>query len=590
MLTRRVAHATRVFAFCVLAAINTGYAFAQTNLPAPWSAQDIGSPAIAGSVTFDQNQFTVTAAGTDIWGPSDQLHFVYQQVTGDVDVVARVDSITMAHAWSKSGVMIRSSLSASAAHGFALVSAGKGVAFQFRSASGGTSSNVYGPSVPPPQWVRLIRAGTTLTAYSSSNGTTWSLISSSTIALGTVAYVGIATTSHNAAAATTAVVSQVGVVPLTLPSPQQAVDIGAPAIRGGTSYRQGTYTVHAGGADIWGTSDQFHFVYQQVSGDVEVIARINSVSYADQWSKTGVMIRETLTAGSRHAYALGSAGKGYAFQRRVDTGGFSDHTAGPAGAPPGWVRLVRLGSQLEAFQSLDGTNWRSMGSDAVPMAATVYVGIATTSHKATMATDAVVDNFKVTPLGTTPNQPPVVALTAPASGTTVTAGTNVALTAAASDADGTIARVDFFVGATLVGSDTTQPYGATWTGPQAGTYSLTAVAIDNDGASASSAPDTITVSPATTSPPRLIVFHASTDHATLVTRYELRIFASGANPATATPLATSDLGKPTPDANGDITVDRATFFSSLAAGSYVAAVSAIGSGGATASGGVAFTR
>ena len=231
-----------------------------------------------------------------------------------------------------------------------------------------------------------------------------------------------------------------------------------------------------------------------------------------------------------------------------------------------------------------------MGSDAVPMAATVYVGIATTSHKATMATDAVVDNFKVTPLGTTPNQPPLVALTAPASGTTVTAGTNVALTAAASDADGTIARVDFFVGATLVGSDTTQPYGATWTGPQAGTYSLTAVAIDNDGASASSAPDTITVLPATTSPPRLIVFHASTDHATLVTRYELRIFASGANPATATPLATSDLGKPTPDANGDITVDRATFFSSLAAGSYVAAVSAIGSGGATASGGVAFTR
>ncbi len=589
MLTRRVAQAARVGAFCVLAAINTGSAFAQTSLPAPWSAQDIGNPAIAGSVTFNQNQFTVTGAGTDIWGQSDQFHFVYQQVTGDVDVVARVDSVTMAHAWSKSGVMIRSSLSANAAHGFALVSAGRGVAFQFRSASGGASSNVYGPSVAAPQWVRLIRTGTMITAYSSSNGTTWSLISSSTIAFGTVAYVGIATTSHNAAGATTAVVSQLGVVPLTLPSPQQAVDIGAPAVKGGTSYRQGSYTVHAGGADIWGTSDQFHFVYQQISGDVEVIARINSVSYADQWSKSGVMIRETLTPGSRHAYALGSAGKGFAFQRRVDAGGFSDHTAGPSGALPGWVRLVRTGSQVEAFQSSDGTNWRSMGSDAVPMAATVYVGIATTSHKTTVATDAVLDNFKVTPLGSTPNQAPLVSLTAPAGGTTATAGTNVALSAAASDADGTIARVDFFVGATLIGSDTTQPYGVTWTGPQAGTYSLTAVAVDNDGASASSAANMITVS-AAASAPRLIVFLASPDHATLVTRYELRIFASGANPATATPLAASDLGKPAPDANGDITVDRATFFSGLAAGSYVAAVSAIGAGGATTSAGVAFTR
>jgi hypothetical protein len=87
-----------------------------------------------------------------------------------------------------------------------------------------------------------------------------------------------------------------------------------------------------------------------------------------------------------------------------------------------------------------------------------------------------------------------------------------------------------------------------------------------------------------------VVFQASTDHATLVTRYELRIFVSGANPLTATPLATSDLGKPTPASNGDITVDRTTFFSNLAVGSYVAAVAAIGSGGSSTSTGVSFTR
>jgi hypothetical protein len=164
------------------------------------------------------------------------------------------------------------------------------------------------------------------------------------------------------------------------------------------------------------------------------------------------------------------------------------------------------------------------------------------------------------------------------------------VTAAANDGDGTISRVDFFAGTTLLGSDTTQPYGVTWTGVPAGTYSLTAVATDNDGGTATSATVGVTVNAATTSPPTAIAFRASVDHATLVTRYELRIFASGANPATATPITTSDLGKPAPDVNGDITVNRATFFSALAQGSYVAAVRAIGPGGSSTSVGLPFTR
>ena len=211
-----------------------------------------------------------------------------------------------------------------------------------------------GPSAAPPRWVRLVRSGTRVTAYSSADGQAWSAITSSTIALGASAYVGLAATSHNVSAATTAVISQVAVVPLALPEPQQSSDIGAPAIKGSVAYRQGTYTIRAGGADIGGTADQFYFVYQQVSGDVEVVARVKSISYASSWSKTGVMVRETLAAGSRHGFATLSAARGYAFQRRVDTDGYSDNTAGSGGTAPGWVRLVRTGAQIEAFQSTDG--------------------------------------------------------------------------------------------------------------------------------------------------------------------------------------------------------------------------------------------
>src|SRR5262249_14832914 len=159
---------------------------------------------------------------------------------------------------------------------------------------------------------------------------------------------------HNASVSTTAVISQVSVTPATLPAPLKDIDIGAAAIKGSASCSQGVYSVHAGGADIWDTSDQFNFVYQPMNGDVEVIARVRSLSGADKWAKTGVMIRETLSPYSRHAFALASDSSGFAFQRQPDTGGFSESTAGPAGAPPGWVRLVRTGPQVEAFYSSDG--------------------------------------------------------------------------------------------------------------------------------------------------------------------------------------------------------------------------------------------
>ena len=121
------------------------------------------------------------------------------------------------------------------------------------------------------------------------------------------------------------------------------------------------------------------------------------------------------------------------------------------------------------------------------------------------------------------------------------------LSANATDSDGTIARVEFYNGTTLLNSDTAAPYSFTWSSVPAGTYTVKAIAYDNSGASTTSAVSTITVNTSTTTPPTGVVFTASPDHATLVTSYELRIYASGANPNTATPIATSNLGKPTPD-------------------------------------------
>ena len=95
---------------------------------------------------------------------------------------------------------------------------------------------------------------------------------------------------------------------------------------------------------------------------------------------------------------------------------------------------------------------------------------------------------------TAANQTPTASLTAPVNGATFTAPATIQVSATASDADGTVTVVEFYAGSTLVGSDTTSPYSVTWSNVSAGTYSLTAVARDNGGATGTSAPRTITVS------------------------------------------------------------------------------------------------
>jgi hypothetical protein len=93
----------------------------------------------------------------------------------------------------------------------------------------------------------------------------------------------------------------------------------------------------------------------------------------------------------------------------------------------------------------------------------------------------------------TANLPPTVALTAPVSGATYLVGEIISMSATAADPDGTIARVEFYQGSNLLGSDINSPYEYQWSGSASGTWSLTAKAIDNLGASTTSAPVSITV-------------------------------------------------------------------------------------------------
>ena len=134
-----------------------------------------------------------------------------------------------------------------------------------------------------------------------------------------------------------------------------------------------------------------------------------------------------------------------------------------------------------ADQNFNGRKYRfTSWSDGGAAMHTISTPASNTTYTATF-----------TDIGPVNNQPPSVALSAPATGVK---GTAMTLNATASDTDGTIAKVEFFDGGGKIGEDTTSPYSLSWTPTTAGTHTLTARATDNDGAMTTSSPVAVTVS------------------------------------------------------------------------------------------------
>jgi len=181
-----------------------------------------------------------------------------------------------------------------------------------------------------------------------------------------------------------------------LPSGWAATDIGAVGAAGNSSESGGTFTTAGGGADIWGTADAFRFTYTTMTGDGSIVARVASVENVAAWTKAGVEMRATLTAGSQHGMMLVSPGKGTAYQRRATSNGTSTNTAGPTTTAPYWVKLTRVANVVTAYASVDGATWTKVASQTITMPSTIYVGLGIGSHVQGQLATAVFDNVTVT--------------------------------------------------------------------------------------------------------------------------------------------------------------------------------------------------
>ena len=363
-------------------------------LPDGWSSDDIGAVAAGGSAAYDTaaQRFTLTGSGTDIWGTADEFRHAFTNLSGDGSITARVATLSDENAWTKAGVMMRDGLTAGAAQASMLVSSGRGLAFQRRTVAGGASASTAGGSGVTPYWVRMSRAGNTFSAFASGDGANWVLIGTDTIPMGSTIAVGLAISSHVDGTLSTATFDNVTVganapppPPPSLPSGWSATDIGATTPSGSASFdaEAATFTVRGAGADVWGSADAFQYAYTTLDGDGEIVARVASLQNVDAWTKAGVMMRDGLAAGAAHAtmFLSPTTVKGSAYQRRPNANGSTLTTAGPAGNPPYWLKVVRLGTTFTAYTSLDGTGWTPVASDTIVMGNVITVGLAVTSHR-----------------------------------------------------------------------------------------------------------------------------------------------------------------------------------------------------------------
>lgn len=188
-------------------------------------------------------------------------------------------------------------------------------------------------------------------------------------------------------------------------------DIGNPAISGTVKILTDGVDITAGGADIWGTKDEFNFVYIEHSGDFDLASRIENLTAANLYTKAGLMAREDMTPGSRHIFfqvfpnnnPRNNNNGGFEFQYRLVKDSlmkaiYPKSSAGtpefPVVYPNTWIRLQRIGNNFTGFYSTDGKIWKAYATYTLVLPSKIYLGLAVTSHETAQSASAKFRNIE----------------------------------------------------------------------------------------------------------------------------------------------------------------------------------------------------
>nr|WP_239135331.1 DUF1349 domain-containing protein [Streptomyces sp. SID12488] len=348
-------------------------------------------------------RFTITDAGADIWGTGGQHDDAYGTVyqadsaVNGTSVTARVDNVDNTNGWAKAGVVLRNDLTgngSSAGYAVATATPSNGVSFQWDSNADGYLDQLTSTAstVKAPVWVRLTRTATTVSAYYSTDGSTFTQVGS-TVTLPSMATTQDAGVIHTAHSTTpgSATFSNLQIVT----SPYKAYS----SIPAAVSQSGGVTSLTSAGIDVWRSGaqydDEYSAAYRTGAAVTSstVTVHVDSQDTTNGWAKAGLMLRNNIaSAGSSTGYLVLAAtpASGIALSYDSNSDGYLDTNVlktGTAAVAPVWLRLVRSGTSVTGSYSADGTTWTTVGTATLTGAnTTLDAGMFSTAHAGTIGT------------------------------------------------------------------------------------------------------------------------------------------------------------------------------------------------------------
>ncbi|MEO9871501.1 BspA family leucine-rich repeat surface protein [Ekhidna sp.] len=152
------------------------------------------------------------------------------------------------------------------------------------------------------------------------------------------------------------------------------IDIGSPRLDGSATFSNGVFETEGNGR-MGQTANSFHFVYQSLQGDGEIIAQLTRMREA-HWDHQGIMIKETLDPGSSYAMnELYRDKRILIFKGRKNGNFFSLEDSTRTHNTPIWLKMERSGNIFIASYSKDGKNWTETNRETIAMGANTFIGL-----------------------------------------------------------------------------------------------------------------------------------------------------------------------------------------------------------------------
>jgi regulation of enolase protein 1 (concanavalin A-like superfamily) len=270
---------------------------------------NIGTTALAGSVTVVGSTYTVAGAGDNVEGTTDQGFFTYWPISNSTNctIIARVVSQTITFNGATAGVMIRESTANNVRRGYMAATPGAGFEYHYRTAVAGTDAKVT-TITAKPLWVRVQRSGGVMSAFQSADGASWTQVGTTLdLVFGPEVLAGLGVSAQAEGQLATATIDNVTLTPGPLPV-LLGRTIGFTATQGSDELAGGVYTVTASADGFNGTSDDGHFVAAPVTGDFTLSARITSLTGNAASPQAGVLVRENTGRRARSVFLGGVPG------------------------------------------------------------------------------------------------------------------------------------------------------------------------------------------------------------------------------------------------------------------------------------------